>query len=400
MITAVEARTELDAQVAKIESEVKELAESRKPERVAESRVSELQLLTPEYIANPEMFVATKIAADAEFDSFVEEQVSSSQSWGVNLSSVFITLGLILLGAYLWRSKQKHDQRQYKIVSMASSNVQTDPEEDMSALLERLMNDPFADVRFKDPVSQSASTGIKDVISKKMEVPTASSSVIKPVSEAVAELNKSNKIADELLTKIVIKDEKMKGIINASREVPLKGLPVKLACEMFVPSSEADVVLRRRNVKAVMLPVDSLSIAAVDGSHAIDDEYMFSQKDVKRTAATESTMQTLQNRKIKKAIIDKPRMPVKKPQSMAELSEFLNKESDGEAMNDMVLADSYFNIGIMFANGDGIAPNLKLGSRWLQKAADKGHGLAKVELEIIQSYDNAPEYLGSSLATG
>jgi len=136
-----------------------------------------------------------------------------------------------------------------------------------------------------------------------------------------------------------------------------------LTFEDFMPMQSSDVTLRRKADPNDFIEMQdiSLDVYEVDEQSSIEVEMLDEPNAGDTTHFKES---------------------------MSGLSDMLVKEDDIELSGHVDMAESYYNIGIMFVRGRGVTKNESLGIKWLRKSAEKGHELAKLELSIIDKPDS------------
>jgi len=314
---------------------------------------------------------------DETFATYIENQNLGQKNDFFDSRTIIVALAIVLLCGYLWRKQQKHKEKQLRLFSLTedgssekstgTSNKKSVANEDISTLLERLMADSAA-----PPINRNAPTygGAPDL---------ATNAIIN--ADEKQTLGQSSEVA------VDSSEVQTHGNKTDDKE-SIESLTAKLACENFLPMMTSDVVLHKRAAEAALISMEDMSISIRD-SHAIDD--VVNIQDELPQTPEQSSQQKPQRTLEQTHGYPMEELPLESL-ALSGLSDLLKQESEGELMDEMAVADSYYKIGVMFARGDGIAPNLTLGARWLQKAADKGHRLAKAELEVLRRLDQMPSY--------
>ena len=270
--------------------------------------------------------------------------VDSSSNVNVNRSKennlLVITVAVVLIILFLWWKQKNFKQKQNKFNVLVAGKEQEITEVDMSALLDHLMDNAAI-----------------------------------PLAEAPVETTrKQSNSKEEKIKPSIAKEEIPKE--TAKQEQETKEKPQANPMEKEAPDTRNNLPNANKLSVDDFQPADTKDVVAPQSS-----ETMLHYVEEILTAPTEEV-------KLDEVV----NISNHSQQSMTKFSQFLDWEADHPAAEEYQEVESFYKIGMMFVKGDGVAKNIKLGMRWLQKAADKGHQQALSELETISSEYAAEHY--------
>ena len=333
---------------------------------------------------DPDLLVTMQLKKDAsesDLSTFVEEQKQTQLLSFSNFELLLMSFTVILIGGFCWHKYRTPSDKTLAGISAANPDVGESEEENISDLLERLMVDSQAVINSNDimPVFELDSDLAGAKLGKEKQVN------LKQSAKRVKNSDNNSRL--------------MAHDVNQS-EIKLTAFAPALSFESFLPVNMYDVVLNRQTVEA--MPTKQTKPESLAQTHHRIERKVSSQRVLETNSPARKVVAQKTPEQTPASMVAKDRMNgvavgdkvnhkiVANEQSMADFSSLLSREAENKAQNEMAIVESYYNMGLMFANGDGITRNTKLGIRWLQKAADKGHRLAKVELEIIQGREESP----------
>lgn len=269
--------------------------------------------------------------------------VNSNSAVKVNRSEennlLVITAAVVLIILFLWWKQKNFEQKQDKFNALVAGKKQEITEADISTLLDHLMDNAAI-----------------------------------PLAEAPVETTKkeSNHV-EEKVKSSAAKEEKPK---ETKHEPETQEMSQTNPVEKETPDTRSNLQSANKLSVDDFQPADTKDVVAPQSSETM----LHYVEEILTAPVEEATLDEVVN------------FANHSQQSMTKFSQFLDWEADHPAAEEYQEVESFYKIGMMFVQGDGVAKNIKLGMRWLQKAADKGHQQALSELETISSEYAAEHY--------